>query len=150
MPEKLFDQFGNILLPTDKCNWCGAPGAYMSGTRCMHDPPVTCPVHGKWTDINLVARGRRAVVKCSHYGEGGVVLYADPIRDADMYGSYSLQFYWPGLGSEMYTIPPQRAICPHESFDALVRDMRAGARPSPNRVPQPQNQTTTPGESLDD
>lgn len=97
-----------------------------------------CAVHSRYTDINLVARGRRAVVKCAHYGTATVVLYADPSADDDMWGTYTLQFAMQGVGQELYLIPPRQGVCPHAAFDSLVRDMRDGARPSRERVNGPQ------------
>lgn len=112
-------------------------------------PIHECTVHARWTDLNLIARGRRAAIKCVHYGEGAVVLWADPSDDVSMWFTYTLQFYWPGIGQELYTVPPQHGVCPHESFDELVKDMLGGARPHPNRVPPAESRKAKPGESLD-
>lgn len=140
------------ILPTDKCTWCHKPGAYKDGTGCVHgQPPVDCKEHGRLTDLNLVARGRRAVVKCAHYGNACVVLYADPIGDDKEHGSYTVVFIiqrGDGVGGERYTIPPQSHQCPHEIFDTLVREMRGGVRPHPSRVPDPSTRTAKPGEEL--
>jgi hypothetical protein len=135
-----------LLLPTDKCTWCWAPGAYRN---CVHGrAPYECPEHGRWTDLNLVTRGKRAVVKCAHYGSACVVLYADPIADLAEIGSYTVQFAQLGVGQEVYTLPPRQHVCPHDVFDRLVGEMRKGVRPSQNRVPSPQLDTTKPGEAL--
>lgn len=105
-------------------------------------------MHGRWTDLNLVVRGKRAVIKCTHVGNVFVVLYADPISDLADVGSYTVQFGEVGRGSEVYTIPHHRYQCPHEVYDKLVAGMQLGQRPDANRVPQPQDQTTTPGTEL--
>lgn len=138
-----------LFLPTDKCTWCHRPGAYKDGTGCVHSlPPVDCKEHGKLTDINLVARGRRAVVKCTHYDNAYVVLYADPIGDDKEYGSYTIAFSMRGVGSEVYTILPHMGECPHKIYDMLVSEMRAGARPHPSRVGDPSTRIAKPGEEL--
>lgn len=134
------------MLPTDKCSWCWAPGAYRN---CVHGlPPVDCPTHGRWTDLNLVARGRRAAVKCIHLGTAFVVLWVNPISDNKSHGSYLVQFAMLGVGSELYTIEPMTMTCPHSVFDKLVGEMREGKRPSVNRVPSPDTKTTQPGEDF--
>jgi len=150
----LFEGFGERLLPTDRCKWCDRPGSYQAGTKCSHAAGVesvqACSVHRRWADINLVTRGRRAVVKCRHLGNAAVVLWADPIADDAEVGTYTVQFAAIGHGQEMYTIPPHKGTCPHFIFDRLVADMLAGARPSPNRVPPPESKIAKPGESLND
>lgn len=138
-----------LFLPTDRCKWCHRPGAYKDGTGCTHPvPPIECPVHGRYTDINLVSRGRPAVVKCTHHGNAYVVLYADPIADAKEWGTYSIVFHVVGVGTEQYTIEPKSLQCPHKVFDTLVLEMRAGARPHPNRVGDPSTRIAKPGEEL--
>lgn len=131
------DQLGNSLLPTDKCKWCGRPGAYMAGTKCIsaNREVLACPTHQRWTDPNLVARGRRCAVKCAHYMQGAVVLWANPSADDDPWISYMIQFYWPGLGEEQYTIVHGQGTCPHATFDSFVLEMRKGVRPNPSHVP---------------
>lgn len=138
-------------LLAQRCQWCRAPAPYNEGTRCYHPvPPVECRVHGKQTDLNLVARGRRAVVKCTHYGNAWVVLFADPIDDEKEHGTYTIQFAMVGAGQEVYKIPPLRGQCPHEVYDKLVREMQGGARPSANRIPDPSTRSTQPGKELQD
>lgn len=150
MPENLFEQPGTTIRPSDRCLWCSRPGIYKDGTQCKHGtPPKMCKMHGRWTDLNLVARGRRAVVKCTHYGNAFVVLFADPIADDKAFGTYSIQFGMLGVGSELYTVPPQQYECPHYVYDSLVKDMRKGARPSINRIPDPVKRRTTPGQGLE-
>lgn len=132
-----------------RCLWCDRLGPYNEGSLCRHPPPNNeCSVHGRWTDINLVTRGRRAVVKCAHYGQAWVVLFADPIADDKDRGTYTLQFAMVGVGQEQYTIEAKKLLCPHHIFDKLVAEMREGARPSANRVPPPESQVVDPGKEL--
>lgn len=138
-----------LLVRPGGCHWCLRPGPYAEGTTCTHgQPPVGCAIHGALTDLNLVARGRRAVVKCAHHGSAFVALYADPIGDDKERGSYTVHFAMSGVGSEVYQIPAQRHQCPHEVFDRLVGEMRAGIRPSQNRVPNPATRVAPPGQEL--
>jgi hypothetical protein len=130
-----------------KCHWCLQPGTYRN---CQHgEPPRDCPIHGRWTDLSLVARGRHAIIKCVHYGNAWVALWACPIADDKEYGTYKVQFAMVGVGQELYTIPPLQGTCPHDAFDRLVDSMLAGARPSANRIPDPTTRVARPGESLD-
>jgi hypothetical protein len=131
------------------CTWCQSGRIYDDGTRCQHgEPPVDCKTHGRWTDLNLVARGRRAVIKCTHYGNAWVVLFADPIGDDKEYGTYTLQFAMVGVGQERYVIRSRSHVCPHFVYDKLVAEMRAGARPSQNRVPPIEGDVAEPGKEL--
>lgn len=132
-----------------RCHWCNSPGPYIEGSKCVHPPPPSeCQFHGRWTDLNLVTRGRRAVIKCAHYGQAWVVLFADPIADDQSFGTYTLQFAMVGVGQEQYTIKSRQHLCPHFVFDKLVAEMYAGARPSANRVPPPESQIVEPGKGL--
>lgn len=100
------------------------------------------------TDLNLVARGKRAVIKCAHYGNAFVALYADPIGDDKEHGTYTVQFAMVGVGSEIYTIPARAGQCPHQVFDRLTVEMATGARPSHNRVPDAGTRSAEPGQEL--
>lgn len=132
-----------------RCKWCNAPAPYNEGTRCQHgSPPRECRIHGSLTDLNLVARGRHAVIKCTHHGQGWVVLWATPIGDDREHGSYVVQFVMVGVGQERYKIEPQKGTCPHAVYDQLVREMRAGARPSVNRIPGIETRIAQPGKEL--
>lgn len=132
-----------------RCMWCLRHAVYTDGTGCQHGPPPReCAVHGKWTDLNLVARGRRAVIKCTHYGNAWVALYSNPIADDREHGSYTIQFAMVGVGQEQYNIEAGRVTCPHFVYDALVVDMRSGARPSANRIPDITTRIVKPGEGL--
>lgn len=132
-----------------RCAWCDKTGPYNEGTRCAHGaPPVECRIHGLLTDLNLVARGRHAVIKCTHYGKGWVALWAEPIADDKEHGAYVVQFVVVGVGQERYRIAPQTATCPHAVYDQLVREMRAGARPSINRIPSIETRIAEPGKEL--
>lgn len=138
---------GEVL--AQPCAWCRALAPYNEGTHCAHGlPPVGCPTHGRWTDLNLVARGRRAVIKCTHYGGAWVVLFANPIADDKQFGTYTIQFAMTGVGQERYDIGPATKTCPHMVYDQLVREMRTGARPSVNRIPKIEGQITEPGKEL--
>lgn len=140
-----------MIFADRRCMWCDGHAVYTDGTGCQHGPPpVACTIHGGWTDLNLVSRGRRAVIKCTHHGGAWVVLYANPVGDDKEHGSYTIQFAMMGVGQEQYNIGPRLATCPHRVYDKLVEDMRGGARPSANRVPDPQTQTTDAGKELPD
>lgn len=131
------------------CTWCARRRVYDDGTRCAHGPPpVDCLVHGGLTDLNLVARGRRAVVKCTHYGNAWVVMYADPIADDKEHGSYTLVFTMLGVGHEQYGVLALGGTCPHYAYDQLVAEMRSGARPNASRIPDPGQARTQPGKEL--
>lgn len=131
------------------CTWCARGSIYADGTGCAHGaPPADCLIHGGATDLNLVARGRRAVIKCTHYANSWVVMYADPIGDDKDWSSYTIVFTVLGVGHEQYQVGAQRQTCPHYVYDSLVEDMRNGARPHPSRVPDPGQTRTTPGKEL--
>lgn len=139
------------IIANRRCMWCLHHAVYTGGTGCQHGaPPVECRVHGPLTDLNLVARGRHAVIKCTHYGQGWVALWAAPIADDKDHGSYVVQFVMVGVGQERYKIEPKKGTCPHAAYDQLVREMRAGARPSASRIPGIETRIATPGKELPD